>query len=278
MSQPAKEMSFLEHLEELRWTLVRSAIAIAAGMVLIFIYVQEVFEQVVMAPAKPDFITYRFLCSMGQRLGMGEAFCVKEVALHIQNNTMEGQFMMSFSIAFTGGLIAASPFVIWQLWRFIAPGLKPSERAAVRGTVFYVILLFLAGTAFAYYVLAPMSIQFFSSYSLSSTVENKPTLDSYIGVLNSFLLWTGLVFQLPVIMVFLARIGIVGAAFLRQYRKHALVVILIVAAVITPPDVVSQVTVTLPLVALYELSILLAARTERRQLRTGSVTATSTVR
>jgi sec-independent protein translocase protein TatC len=278
MSQPAKEMSFLEHLEELRWTLVRSAIAIAAGMVAIFIYVQEVFEQVVMAPAKPDFITYRFLCSVGHRLGMGEAFCVKELALHIQNTTMEGQFMMSFSIAFTGGLIAASPFVIWQLWRFIAPGLKAAERAAVRGTVFYVILLFLLGTAFAYYVLAPMSIQFFSAYSLSSTVENKPTLTSYIGVLNSFLLWTGLVFQLPVIMVFLARIGIVGSAFLRVYRKHAFVVILVVAAVITPPDVVSQVTVTLPLVALYELSILLTARTERRQLRMAGAPATPTAR
>ncbi len=278
MSQPAKEMSFLEHLEELRWTLVRSAIAVAVGMVLIFIYVQEVFEQVVMAPAKPDFITYRFLCAVGQRSGVGDAFCVQDMALHIQNTTMEGQFMMSFSIAFTGGLIAASPFVIWQLWRFIAPGLKPSERAAVQGTVFYVMLLFLLGTAFAYYVLAPMSIQFFSSYSLSSTVENKPTLDSYIGVLNSFLLWTGLVFQLPVAMVFLARIGIVGAAFLRQYRKHAMVVILIVAAVITPPDVVSQIAVTLPLIALYELSILLAARTERRQLRMAGATATPTVR
>jgi sec-independent protein translocase protein TatC len=278
MSQPAKEMSFLEHLEELRWTLVRSAIAIAVGMVFIFIYVQEVFEQVVMAPAKPDFITYRFLCSVGHRLGMGEAFCVKDIAMHIQSTTMEGQFMMSFSIAFTGGLIAASPFVIWQLWRFIAPGLKASERAAVQGTVFYVMLLFLLGTAFAYFVLAPMSIQFFSAYSLSSTVENKPTLTSYIGVLNSFLLWTGLVFQLPVIMVFLARIGLVGAAFLRQYRKHAFVVILVVAAVITPPDVVSQITVTLPLMALFELSILLTARTERRQLRTARATAIPTVR
>ncbi len=142
----------------------------------------------------------------------------------------------------------------------------------------YVILLFLLGTAFAYYVLAPMSIQFFSAYSLSSTVENKPTLTSYIGVLNSFLLWTGLVFQLPVIMVFLARIGIVGPAFLRVYRKHAFVVILVVAAVITPPDVVSQVTVTLPLVALYELSILLTARTERRQLRMAGAPATPTAR
>jgi sec-independent protein translocase protein TatC len=272
MADTAKDMTFLEHLEELRWTLVRSAIAVVSATVLVFIYIQDIFEGFVMAPARPDFVTYRFLCSMGQRMGLGEAFCVQDMAFRIQSNTMQGQFMMSFSIAFTLGLIAASPFVVWQLWRFVAPGLRPNERSAVQGTVFYIILLFLLGAAFAYYVVAPMSIQFFATYSLSSIVENKPTLDSYVGILNSFLLWTGLAFELPVVMVFLARIGLVGSAFLRQYRKHALVVILIVAAIITPPDVVSQVLVTIPLVGLYEVSIALAARAERR--RTTAMTTT----
>jgi sec-independent protein translocase protein TatC len=266
MAETVKEMSFLEHLEELRWTLVRSAIAIVVAMVAVFIYVQDVFTYFVMAPASPDFVTYRFLCAMGQRLGMGEAFCVKDMAFNIQSNTMQGQFMMSFSIAFTLGLILASPVIIWQFWRFVAPGLKERERKAVRGMVFFVILLFLLGTAFAYWVVAPMSIQFFATYSLSPVVENKPTLDSYVGVLNSFLLWTGLAFELPVVMVLLARIGIVGPGFLRQYRKHAFVVILVVAAIITPPDVVSQILVSLPLLALYEISILLASRTERKRL------------
>lgn len=265
MADTAKDMTFLEHLEELRWTLVRSAIAVVVATLLVFIYIQDIFEGFIMAPARPDFVTYRFLCSMGHRMGMGEAFCVQDMAFRIQSNTMQGQFMMSFSIAFTLGLIAASPFVVWQLWRFVAPGLRPNERAAAQGTILYIILLFLLGAAFAYYVVAPMSIQFFATYSLSSIVENKPTLDSYVGILNSFLLWTGLAFELPVVMVFLARIGLVGSAFLRQYRKHALVVILIVAAIITPPDVVSQVLVTIPLVGLYEVSIALAARAERRR-------------
>lgn len=272
MAEKGKEMTFLEHLEELRWTLVRSAIAVVVAMIAVFIYIEEVFNAFILGPSKPDFITYRFLCAMGQRIGKGDAFCVKDMAFHIQSTTMQGQFLMSFTIAFTVGIILASPIVIWQLWRFVAPGLKERERKAVRGTVVYIVLLFLLGATFAYYVLAPMSIQFFATYSLGPVVENKPTLDSYVGVLTSFLLWTGLAFELPVVMVFMARIGLVGAGFLRKYRKHAFVVILIVAAIITPPDVVSQILVSLPLVLLYEVSILLAARVERKQLRAARTT------
>ena len=260
-------MTFLEHLEELRWVLMRSAIAVVVCMIGVFIWIQDIFEQFIMAPTHGDFITYRVLCALGHKLGMTDSLCVQGMAFHIQSNTMQMEFTMSFSIAFTMGFIIASPVVIWQLWRFIAPGLKEKERNAVRGTVIFVVLLFLLGAAFAYFVVAPMSIQFFSTYSLSSSIEKRPTLDSYVSILNSFLLWTGLAFELPVIMVFLARIGIVGAGFLRTYRKHAFVTILVVAAIITPPDVVSQVLVSLPLLALYEVSILLAARTERQRLK-----------
>ena len=260
-------MTFLEHLEELRWVLVRSAIAVVVCMIVVFIWIQDVFEGFIMAPANSDFITYRALCALGHKLGMGGSFCVKDMAFHIQSNTMQMEFMMSFSIAFTLGFILASPVVIWQLWRFIAPGLKEKERKAVRGTVFFIILLFLLGTAFAYFVVAPMSIQFFATYSLSASIEKRPTLDSYVSILNSFLLWTGLAFELPVVMVFLSRIGLVGASFLRKYRKHAFVAILVVSAIITPPDVVSQILVSLPLLALYEVSIMLAARSERQRLR-----------
>ena len=263
MAAQGKEMSFLDHLEELRWTLVRSAIALVVCVVGIFIWIEDIYDGFVMGPSRSDFITYRALCALGHRLGMAEAFCVQDMKFNLFSNSPQQEFMMSFSLSFTFGLILASPVIIWQFWRFIAPGLKPTERAAVRGTVFFVALLFLLGSAFAYWVLAPMSLQFFSNYSLSPDIQKIWTLDSYVGIFNSFLLWTGVAFELPVVMVFLARLGLVGSSFLRQYRKHAFVVILIIAAIITPPDVVSQIIVTVPLVGLYEISILLAARTER---------------
>lgn len=273
MEGPRQDMTFLEHLEELRWTLVRSAIAIVVGMVTAFIFIERVFAEFIMGPTQADFVTYRALCALGQRIGIGDAFCVTDMVFHLQSNTPQMEFMMSFSIAFTVGLIAASPFVIWQLWKFVAPGLKESERRAVQGHVFFIMLLFLLGVAFAYYVVAPMSIQFFGSYSLSDAIEKRPTVDSYVNLLNSFLLWTGLAFELPVIMVFMARIGLVGAGFLRKYRRHAILVILVVAAVITPPDVVSQTLVSLPLLLLYEVSILLAARVEKRALAADATTS-----
>lgn len=278
MAAQGKEMSFLDHLEELRWTLVRAAAALVACMVGVFFWIEEIYDGFVMGPSRSDFITYRALCSLGHRLGMDETFCVQDMNFDLFSNSPQQEFMMSFSLSFTFGLILASPVVIWQLWRFIAPGLKEKERAAVRGTVFFVALLFLLGSAFAYWVLAPMSLQFFSAYSLSPDIQKIWTLDSYVGIFNSFLLWTGLAFELPVVMVFLARLGLVGAAFLRKYRKHAFVIILVIAAIITPPDVVSQVLVTLPLVGLYEISILLAARTERKRLAADKSTSLATAR
>lgn len=273
MDGPRQEMTFLEHLEELRWMLVRSAAAIGVCMVAALVWVQDLFTWFIMGPTRPDFITYRALCALGHRAGIGDAFCVEGMVFQLQSNTPQMEFMMSFSIAFTVGLIAASPIVIWQIWRFVAPGLKENERRAVQGQVFFIMLLFLLGAAFAYFVVAPMSIQFFGSYSLNDAIDKRPTLDSYVGLLNSFLLWTGLAFELPVVMVFMARIGLVGAAFLRKYRRHAFVVILVLSAVITPPDVISQIIVSVPLVLLYEISILLAARTERRELAASTAKA-----
>ena len=278
MAAQGKEMSFLDHLEELRWTLVRSAAALVACMVGVFFYIEVIYDRFVMGPSRSDFITYRALCALGHRLGMDEAFCVTDMKFNLFSNSPQQEFMMSFSLSFTFGLILASPVIIWQLWRFIAPGLKPVERAGVRGTVFFVALLFLLGAAFAYWVLAPMSLQFFSNYSLSPDIQKIWTLDSYVDIFNSFLLWTGVAFELPVVMIFLARIGLVGASFLRKYRKHAFVIILVIAAIITPPDVVSQVIVTLPLVALYEISIFLAARTERKRLAADKTTSLAAAR
>lgn len=273
MAETGKEMTFLEHLEELRWTLVRSAIAVVCGMIVVFIYSDWIMDRVVLGPARSDFITYKFFCMMGRRSGLGDALCLGDRALTFQSQELSGQFMMAFTIAFTFGLVLASPVVIWQFWRFIGPGLKERERKAVRGMVGGVVVLFLIGVAFAYWVVAPLSVQFFTTFSLSSSITNIPTIQNYVSMLTSFVLWTGVAFELPVITVLLTRLGLLGPEFLRKYRKHAYIAILIVAAIITPPDVTSQILVTLPLVVLYEFSIFMASRTRKRQERKASTSA-----
>lgn len=260
-------MTFLEHLEELRWTLVRAAIAIILAMVAAFIAKDIVFDQVILAPKHASFITYRAFCALGQQLGMGEALCVGSLDFTLQNISMSGQFFTHLVVSFVAGLIIAFPYVMWELWRFISPGLHPTERAALRGTALFASVLFASGVAFGYFLLAPLSIQFFGAYQVSGSVQNAVALDSYVSMVTSVTLWTGIVFQLPLVVLFLARAGVVGPEFLRTYRKHAFVVILVVAAILTPPDVVSQLIVSGPLMLLYEISILLAARAVRSRER-----------
>jgi sec-independent protein translocase protein TatC len=268
MAAEGKEMSFLQHLEELRWTLVRSAIAVVLGMILAFTFSTIIFDQVILAPQRADFITYRVLCQLGQAAGAGDAMCIQDVGFTFQNQTMGGQFMADLLVSFVAGCILAMPYVLFQIWRFIGPGLSPKERGAVGGIVWAMAFLFLLGIAFGYFVLTPMSIQFLGSYRVGTTnaVSNEINLDSFIGTVTSLTLWTGVVFQMPLIILFLTRIGLVGPDFLRTYRKHAYVAILILAAIITPPDVTSQILVSLPLFLLYEVSIFLSARAQRRQL------------
>ncbi|MBL7951967.1 MAG: twin-arginine translocase subunit TatC [Flavobacteriales bacterium] len=265
-------MTFLEHLEELRWTLVRSSIAIVLGMVGCFIAKDFVFDQVVLAPKDASFITYRGLCWTGHRLGMGDVMCVSDMVFTLQNISMSGQFFTHLMVSFVGGLIIAFPYVLWEVWRFIAPGLHANEKGSVGGLVFFATILFLLGVGFGYFLLAPLSIQFFGSYQVSATVENTVALDSYIAMVTSVTLWTGVIFELPLVILFLTRAGMVTPAFLRTYRKHAFVVILILAAILTPPDVVSQLIVSVPLMALYEFGILIAARTLKRMERANTVT------
>lgn len=265
-------MTFMEHLEELRWTLVRSAIAIVVGMVAAFVAKDIVFDRIVLAPKEASFITYRVMCAIGQRLGVDEALCIGDMPFSLQNITMSGQFFTHLIVSFVVGLIVAFPFILWQFWRFIAPGLHPKERRSLSGVVVFASLLFLSGVAFGYFLLAPLSLQFFGAYQVSGSVQNAVALDSYIAMLTSVTLWTGVAFELPLVVVFLARIGLVSAAFLRSYRKHAFVIVLVVAAILTPPDVVSQLIVSVPLMLLYEAGILMAARIERRQARMEGVT------
>jgi sec-independent protein translocase protein TatC len=260
-------MTFLEHLEELRWTLVRAVLAIAVAMVLAFIAKEFVFDRVVLAPKDASFITYRAFCALGHTLGMGDALCVGELDFSLQNISMSGQFFTHLVVSFVAGLIIAFPYVMWELWRFVSPGLHVTERAALRGTALFATLLFSAGVAFGYFLLAPLSIQFFGAYRVSGSVQNAVALDSYVSMVTSVTLWTGIVFQLPLVVLFLARAGIVGPGFLRTYRKHAFVIILVISAILTPPDVVSQLIVSGPLMLLYEFSILLAARAVRARER-----------
>ncbi len=262
-------MTFLEHLEELRWTLVRSAMAIAVGMTAAFIAKDFVFDKIVLVPKEPTFITYRAFCALGRAIGMNDSLCPGNLALDLQNISMSGQFFTHLMVSFVVGLIIAFPYIIWEVWRFIGPGLHPSERKSLRGMVGFATVLFLLGVAFGYFVLAPLSIEFFGTYQVSASVHNTVALDSYISMVTSVTLWTGVVFEMPLVILFLTKAGIVGPAVLRTYRKHAFVGLLIISAILTPPDVVSQVVVALPLMGLYEFGILLSARTlrhmERRQ-------------
>lgn len=260
-------MTFLEHLEELRWTLVRSAIGIAVCMVAAFIAKDFVFDQIVLAPKEASFITYRAFCALGRAIGLEDALCANSLDFDLQNISMSGQFFTHLIVSFVAGLIVAFPFVLWQFWRFVAPGLHPSERKPLRGIVAFATVLFLAGVAFGYFMLAPLSIQFFGGYKVSESVRNQVALDSYIAMVTSVTLWTGLLFELPMVVLFLTRAGLVTPTFLKTYRKHAFVIVLIASAIITPPDVVSQIIVSGPLMLLYEGSILLSARTLRRMER-----------
>jgi len=265
-----REMTFMEHLEELRWTLMRSSAAVLLAMLVAFFWKELVFDHVILAPRDPGFITYRALCALSQRLGMGDSLCISDLGFQLQNISMSGQFLTHLKVSFVAGIVAASPYVLWELWRFIAPGLSERERSAARSAVAFAGVLFLLGVAFGYYVIAPMSIQFLGSYKVSEAVQNMIALDSFIGTMTSVPLWTGVMFELPLAVIVLARLGLLGAAVMRKYRRHAFVGILVVAAIITPPDVTSQVLVSLPLLVLYEVSILLAARVERRAMAAAS--------
>ena len=259
-------MSFLDHLEELRRRLFWSVVSVIVGIILIVVYHDFVVDEIIMGPRKADFVTYRAFCHWSHTIGMGESLCLDPPRLVLQSTTMSGNMNADIMVCVVGGIILAFPFIVWQLWGFIRPGLKEKETKSVRGIVFYVSLLFFSGIAFGYYLLAPLSIQFLGNYTFAD-VQNTPTLLSYLKLTTTLVFGTGIVFQLPVVIYFLSRIGIVSAAFLRKYRRHAFVVNLIVAAILTPHDVTSQILVSLPILLLYEVSIMVAARAEKKMAR-----------
>ncbi|HRH03065.1 MAG TPA: twin-arginine translocase subunit TatC [Bacteroidia bacterium] len=255
-ANPASEMSFLEHLEALRWHLVRSAIVVFSLAILAFVYNDILFDKIIFAPRHADFWTYVQMCRLSDFLGLGDALCIKSLNFDLINTQLSGQFTMHMWIAFVAGLILGFPYVIWELWRFVKPGLKETERKYTSGLVFFISSLFAIGVAFGYYIIAPLSINFLGNYQMSSDVKNMIEMDSFISTITTITLASGLVFELPIVVYFLTKIGLMSPQFMRKFRKHAVIVILIVAAVITPsPDVTSQLLVAFPLYLLYEISI-----------------------
>ena len=252
----SKNMSFLQHLEELRWILVRSAIAVLFFALIIWYFQEEIMVNVFLSMKDKDFITFRLFCDY---LGV----CIEEIPVKMQSMTVSGQFTYALMMSFLGGLVVSFPYVFYQIWSFVKPGLKFKEKKMAKGLVFYVSLLFFSGILFGYFFVAPLSIQFFGSYQISDQIENNFTIGSYMSTILSTVFYSGLFFLLPIISYLLTKIGLIDVAFLVKYRKHAIVVILILAAIITPPDIASQIIVSIPIVILYEIGIFVSKRAER---------------
>ena len=257
-------MSFLDHLEALRWHLLRSVAAVLILTVVAFLAKSIVFGVIILGPSKVDFLTYRVLCDIGNYLGIS-ALCIDDLPFTIQSRQMTGQFSMHMTSSFVVGFIAAFPYVFWEVWKFISPGLYDKEKNAARGAVFFVSLLFLLGAAFGYYVLSPLSINFLSNYQLDPSITNEFDITSYVTTLTMLVLASAIMFQLPVVVYFLSMSGLVTSKMLKAYRRHSIVVILVVSAIITPPDVISQLLIAMPILVLYEIGINIAKRLEKKR-------------
>lgn len=262
-----KEMSFLDHLEELRWHVVRSVAVIFIMMILAFIFTREIFDYIILAPSRTNFITFQWLCSLGEFLQV-DGLCVTKIPMTLQSRFLMGQFTMQLQSSFVIGLIVAFPYVAWEIWSFIKPGLYNRERKGSQGAVFAVSGLFLLGISFGYFILSPMTIAFLANYSISDMVVNEFDITSYVSTVTALVFGSGLLFQLPVVVYFLTKIGLLTPQFMRQYRKHAVIVILIIGAIITPsPDPLSQSLISIPLYILYEISIFISAMEMRKKLK-----------
>ncbi|WP_225000363.1 twin-arginine translocase subunit TatC [Cesiribacter sp. SM1] len=257
-------MSFIDHLEELRWHLIRALIAVVVFTIAAFLAKDLVFHDIILGPSRTDFWTYRMMCKWGAYVG-SDALCIDELPFILQSREMSAQFAMHITTSFVVGLICAFPYLFWEIWRFVSPALYDNERTLSTGAVFFVSLLFMLGTLFGYYLVAPLSINFLANYQVDPSIVNEFDINSYISTLTMLVLACALMFQLPMVVLFLTKLGVASPASMRAYRKISIVIILIVSAVITPPDVTSQILIALPLMLLYEISIYLSAIILRRE-------------
>jgi sec-independent protein translocase protein TatC len=259
------QMSFLDHLEELRWHLIRSVLSILIFGIVAFMFKDFIFNTLLFGPKSTDFITYRWFCELSQMLGQGNNFCIQEMPFRIQSRTMAGQFSAHLWTSILAGFIVSFPYVLFEIWKFISPGLNQNERSNARGFILIASALFFMGVLFGYYIITPLSINFLGNYTVSSEVFNDFDLASYIGLLRASVLSSGLIFELPIIIYFFTKIGIVSPEFLKKNRKFALVILLSLSAIITPPDIASQIIVCIPLFILYEVSIVISKIVYKKQ-------------
>lgn len=261
-----KEMSFLDHVEVLRWHLLRSTAVILVFSIVAFLMKNFIFNVILFAPKSGDFITYRVFCEVSRFFGT-DGLCIEDIPFTFQSLAMAEQFSVHIWTSITVGFIVAFPYIVWEFWRFISPGLYDKERKGARTFIVISSFLFFLGVLFGYYVVTPLSVNFLGNYSVSDLVERNIKIDSYISLVRSSLLASGLIFELPIIMFFLTKMGLITPEFLRRYRKHALVVVLVLAAIITPPDIISQIIVAIPILVLYEVSIIISKIVIKRELK-----------
>lgn len=259
------EMSFMEHLEALRWHIVRIVIVILLCSIAFLIYPQFIFDEIILAPKNENFITYRLFCDLGEKLDM-PSLCIQTLDYKLFYLNLSSPFFLYIKIAFMAGVIFAFPYILWEIWRFVKPALLDKEKSNLGGVIFIATILFYIGAMFGYFLLAPFSINFLAQFTLSEQIENQFTFDSYLGILTGMVLWTGLIFEIPMIAYFLAKVGLLGRDFLARNRKYASVISLILASIITPSgDAFSLFLVALPLWMLYEVSIIVVQVVERRR-------------
>ena len=263
--QTEKEMSFLDHLEELRWHLIRSVLAIVILASIAFLAKDFIFNVLIFGPKQADFPTYKILCKIAQFIGFKDSFCFTELPFRIQSRTMGGQFSAHIWTSITAGFIVAFPYVLLEIWKFISPGLRLKERSSAKGFIFIASLLFFIGVLFGYYVVTPLSINFLGTYQVSGQVHNDFDLSSYISLVRASVIASGLIFELPILIYILTKVGVVTPNMLKKYRKISLVLVLILSAIITPPDIASQVIVSVPIVILYEISIFISRAVIRKK-------------
>ncbi|MBD1397387.1 twin-arginine translocase subunit TatC [Pontibacter sp. JH31] len=261
-----QEMSFVDHLEELRWHIIRSVGSILVFAIAAFMAKGFVFHDIILAPSRTDFFSYKFMCEIGQRIG-SDVLCIEDLGFTIQSRQMSGQFAMHIMVSLVLGLACAFPYAFWEIWRFIKPGLYPQEQQNSRGAVFWVSVLFAMGLLFGYYVVSPISINFLAGYQVDPTILNEFDLSSYISTLTTLCLACAFMFELPVIVYFFTKAGLLSPEIMKLYRRHSIVVILVLSAIITPPDVISQLLISFPLILLYEVSISVSRRIIKSDLK-----------
>ncbi len=267
--EPA-EMTFFDHIEELRWHMIRSIAVWLVAAILIFVYIDWVYDNIILSPTFPQFFTYHALCDFGHWLHLGDSFCMPVIKINFQVTEVNGTFTSAINIAMIGGLVVAFPYIFWELWRFIKPALSAKEKRYGQNSIFFVSLCFFAGAAFGYYLLAPFTFNFLAGFTLgkSAMIQYRPSVNDYVDSLTNLILGCGIAFELPVLAFVLAKIGIITGKMLKQYFKFAFVIILVVAAVITPsPDWTSQFIVAIPLVLLYWISIVLATNVDKKKAK-----------